>query len=549
MAERQIRFHGKMPSKSDLIMSMCAEMMAADLRGSQKFYECFVPSPKQQEIYDLIDNSQVPDQKWLHILLYGDTGGAKTWTAIGYAIRCMLKGPGCKVLCVRETKGDLMLTTYGEVIRFFQKWDVKIVQENKTLGLIKIENGSEIHFRSDRALTKTNKDKSDSLGSSEFSVVIFEEVDSVSKETYRTISGRMRQKCPGIRKVVFGICNPPRPGHWIFKMYNWGDRQKVPMHMRRWILFHMLAKDNPYLSEQYDEAKIEDWQDDPAFLRRMGYGELGPETRGIPVFHRSFSRVRHVCTQDLRQGLSPHYPLWRGWDFGFNHPAMVVLQDDPNRGQIRVVYAIVEQEMSTWQFVKTATDKLRADFSRMGLRYEDFSWSDACDPAGAQRQSSSGLTDIEVMQSLGIYPVFRKTKVNDGIDIIEEQLMSNCYQDQPAITIDARCTDLIDALESGYCAKEDSVTGVIEINKDGLYDHIVDAFRYLIIAIRRPGQKYQPWAERPSNGWVSIMNGRQADAHYQQSNFSGKMRMTGPQHQNGGAKPAMYKRGLARRRY
>ena len=363
-------------------MALLGEAMTADYKSGQKFKECFTPLPSQQRVYDAIEGSKVAASKWLHVLMFGDTGGAKTWTAIGYAIKCMLQGPGCRVLCIRETKGDLMMTTYGEVKRFFETWDIEIVEENKTYGYIRIANGSEIHFRSDKSLTKNNKDKSDSLGSSEFSIVIFEEADSISRETYETMSGRMRQQVHGIRKVIFAICNPPRKGHWLFRKYNFEDRQKPPLHLRRWLIFHMLAKENHHLGKGYDEAKNEDWADNPAFQRRMGLGLQGPETKGIPYFRAHFSRNRHVTSRDLRKAADPYNPIWRGWDFGYNHPACVVLQDDQQRGQVRVLFSIVAQEMSTREFVLYSKRIIDAGFMDAGVDPHRFTYKDAADAAG-----------------------------------------------------------------------------------------------------------------------------------------------------------------------
>lgn len=537
MSQRKIKIDGFAPPKHDLLAGVCAEIMQADYAGSRLFYECFNPTPRQREVYELIENSEAPKGHWLHVLLYGDTGGAKTWTALGYAIKCMLEYPGCKVLVVRETAGDLMLTTFGEVLRFFQRWGIRIVAQNKTLGHLQIENGSEIFFRSDKALVKPGKDKSDSLGSTEFSIVIFEEADSVSREVYRTISGRMRDKAGVKRKVVFAICNPPNERHWLYQLYNNPIRLQDPPHKRRWHSIQMLAKDNPHLEEGYNAAKEDDWSDDPSFLRRMAHGETGPDTKGIPYFKRSFSFQRHVSKLDLKNNPNPNYPIWRGWDFGYNWPALVVLQDLEDRGQIRVLHSVIEQDMSTW-------DMLNKWVPMLHKMYPNYKFLDACDPAGKQKQSALGLTDIQVMHSFGVYPQYKKSRIEYGLNIIDEVLRKNAYQDNPALILDPTAKDLIDALWTGYCVKQDNVTGILEIQKDGIYDHIMDAFRYIMIMIRNPGQTYQAW-ENPRAEWEPWMTKQQSGAFLAgDAGLVSRMRTLGV-----GPQGATYARGASRRRY
>ena len=522
MIERDLSFRSGLPEKTELVTALLAESLLAEQGLSSKFDTGFKPYPKQQYVYDLIDNSQVHPDKWLNFLLFGDTGGGKTWTPIGYVLRCSLKVPGCSSIFIRETKGDILLTTWKEVLELLEKWDIQLAKKNETLGYMEFMNGSKIYFRSDKTLRKSaTKDKSDSLGGSQFSIAVFEEGDSVSKETFVTIAGRMRQKLPGVRKCVFVTCNPPQPHHWLFLKFNYGDRQKPPDHLKRWFIVQMMAKENPHLNDAYDEAKLEDWEDEPAFQRRMGQGLLGPETAGTPVFHRSFSRSRHVTNKDLRRAIDPNYPLWRGWDFGINHPACAVFQYDTHRGQMRVLWSIVDHDILTHEFAKKVMAQLTADLSSCAIQYEQLRWLDACDPAGADRRST-GITDVQILQALGIYPKYRRTRIGEGVDLIEEMLLSNCYQDQPTLLLDARCEMLIDALEGGYCIKGDSTSSYYETTKDGTYDHIVDAFRYAVLQVRRPGDKYQGWSHHPGekDGWKPHLPQHRAREYYESESRS-----------------------------
>lgn len=532
--ERNLSFSGNLPDKSQLVMALLAEQLQADMDLGSSFEKGFTPTPAQQHMYDCISNSQVDPAMWLHLLVFGDTGGGKSWAVIAHVIRMSLLHAGCRSIFIRETKGDLMLTTFSEILEFFDRWDIVPTQINRTLGVIRLSNGSEMHFRSDKSLTKgIGKDKADSLGSSKFSLAVFEEVDSTSKETYNTMSGRMRHYLPGLRNCIFGICNPTSPTHWIQMKYNYGDRQLPPLSLRRWIILHMMAKDNPYMKGGYDKAKLEDWEDDPAYTRRMGHGLLGPETKGTPVFHRSFSRERHVSHKDLRSAINPAIPIWRGWDFGYNSPACVIFQDDPVRGQIRVLWSICGHNMSTWLFVQKVKNQLMDELP-LSAPFHAIRWKDACDPQGKVK-NSSGSSDLDQMVAHGINPMFRRSFISEGVDIIEQQLLSNCYQGQPSMIFDKRAEALIDAMESGYCIKDGSTSATYETTKDGTYDHIVDAYRYPILFVREAGHTYDPWEKPPgqAEGWGSILTQDQSKTYYDDAGAY----PSSPQHIRGGPSP------------
>lgn len=545
MNQRKVRIGGGAPTRAELFASITADVMSQDELRSRAFYECFTPSPAQQEVFDTIENSQAPEGAWLHVMLEGDTGGGKTWTALGYAIKCMMEYPGCRILLVRETAGAIRATTFREVLRFFTIWGINVAHKNETLGTLEIENGSMMFFCSDKALLKqgTTKNKSDYLGSSEFSIAIFEEADSTSEEVYRTVSGRMRQDVGVKRSVIFAVTNPPSPYHWLYKLYDRPDRMDQPKETRRWHKFKMMGADNPFAKKGYQEAKMQDWDDDESTMRRLGLGQSGPETRGTPYFHRSFSADLHVSSLDLRSGWKKGVAMWRGWDFGYNFPALVVLQDDPDRGQIRVLHSILEQEMSTWQMMETW-------LPRLNELYPGANWRDACDRQGNVKQSSTGWSDIDVMNSFGVYPVHNYSLVEYGLSIIDKQLNKLAYRGEPSLLFDARCKDLVDSISMGYCVKRDNTTGQLVINKDGIYDHIMDAFRYVIVQIRDPKWEYRPWESRRQE-WAPMMDREQSRQFYKVDGHGALPATLNPSGHTGipQMQQATYVRGAARRRY
>jgi len=94
------------------------------------------------------------------------------------------------------------------------------------------------------------------------------------------------------------------------------------------------------------------------------------------------------------------------------------------------------------------------------------------DPAGAQRQSQTGLSDIDVLREAGYRVRFRRSRITAGIEIIRRLL------DHDRLTISPRCENLIRAMQSYHFDADRP--NVDEPVKDGP-DHACDALRYLVI--------------------------------------------------------------------
>lgn len=161
---------------------------------------------------------------------------------------------------------------------------------------------------------------------------------------------------------------------------------------------------------------------------------------------------------------NPYRTIWRGWDFGYNHPACVWVQFD-ELGRLNVLHELLGEEVLINEFAAEVKARSRRLFP--GCTFKD-----AGDPAGQAVNDKSERTTIDILRSLGIRINMRKRPVREGINTIRGLLVPQA-DDKPRFVIDPSCEHLIDGFLGGYVRDEDD-----DPIKDGFYEHIFDALRY-----------------------------------------------------------------------
>lgn len=481
----EIKVHGfQLPSKQDLIFEEIANLIDQHHSLSQVFKTNFVPNANQKRIREVIETSQVPDGEPLHILLFGGVGSGKTWGALSYALDTALSFPGVNVLACRRTSLDLKTTVFKEIEGFFGRYGVNYYPNQNDLS-IKVANESTIFMRSDKSLVQAKKSKSDALGGTYFSVVLFEEADSLSEELVDTIPGRMRQRIPGFRKVIFYLCNPPGKNHWLYKRFFMDNDPDDPLSDHRAV--HCPMEGNlEHLDPAYVTSVTKQYAKNPSLYARLRDGNFAADTKGYPYFARQFNKRIHVSEASLADLWNPKYPMLRCWDFGYRGMALVVMQDDLDRHQLRIFYSFLEQRVHLSPFAKEHLQFLWQKFP--GAR-----WRDYADPAGRQKSSQSEKTNFDILEGLGCNPEWEITSLSYGLSLIVDELtrlstMKDFLGEEivkPSILFSSDAETLIEAFETGYCnEKEAGADDVPKPVKDGYYEHIMDAFRYGLIHIR-----------------------------------------------------------------
>ncbi len=184
----------------------------------------------------------------------------------------------------------------------------------------------------------------------------------------------------------------------------------------------------------------------------------------------------------------------RSWDFGYHCPACLFLQKDDN-GRLQVLKEVVGFQEQIDTFANRVLEETKTHFSDA---IEAKAIEDICDPAGAQRSDKSTLTSIEILNKLGVYPFYGRSRILDGLQLIR-YLLKPLEDDsnEPALLIDPSCQLLIDAFEGGYRyptqRKGQQASGDVLPIEEHPYEDVMDCLRYGVVhywgspnTIRRP---------------------------------------------------------------
>lgn len=190
----------------------------------------------------------------------------------------------------------------------------------------------------------------------------------------------------------------------------------------------------------------------------------------------------------LRCGEAAPTELVGGMDFGIRNPFVMlwarvapatgcatVEASDPSQCIVEVVEEFVQEGLTLEQNVKLMEER----------GWPRPAWIGA-DPAGGQRSSQTGISDIGFLRRRGYKVRAARTMIHVGIEIIRRRL------DRGTLRIDPSCTKLIQSLAT-YHFDERNPNDATPV-KDGA-DHACDALRYLLVNLEVGGGKVQ------TRGW------------------------------------------------
>lgn len=196
---------------------------------------------------------------------------------------------------------------------------------------------------------------------------------------------------------------------------------------------------------------------------------------GRPVFEREWDAARMVVD---RLPLLPLEPLLIGLDFGYQRPAAVMGQI---RGgmQLRILRALLGDRQTTRQFVNGLRQRLQQWFPHWR---GEIRW--ACDVAGTNSRGEDESSH-KILLELGIQAIARYYKVPPTVERLRDYLNEN-VGGEPAILVDRNPdTRLItEGFAHGYrYPKATIATPNPDVPAaDGIYIHLFDALRYLVMA-------------------------------------------------------------------
>lgn len=389
--------------------------------------------------------------EWTHAWFLGAKGSAKSRGGIEELIACAMEYPGTRYIIGRKTLPSLKDSTWREFITVLP--DGLIADYNKADRNVTLHNGSVFMGRP--------LDEMKKFESIEIAGFLIDEGDEVDKEIYDTLKSRVRQMVevkgkrirPRYRTML--ISNPPEEDHWLVDLF---FSTKPKDH----VVFQSTTFDN---SQNLPEGYIDQLKAiySPDMQQRMIYGQLGKVHKGRPVFPQ-FARGNFIKAVEL----DPKLPLYRLIDFGFNHPAWVWAQFYGS--QIRILGEKMGKRVYLDDFIREQCMPYETEIlgTTAGQLFRAF-----CDPRGSD-ESDKGRSSVEVLNDFGIFPIYRRTRIEEGIKAIKHFLDTKNEAGDLNFVIHPRCTILIEGLRGGY----HRLDGEESPAKDGYWDHCIDAMRY-----------------------------------------------------------------------
>ena len=377
-----------------------------------------------------------------HLMIMGSAGSGKTIFACTKVILYALEFEGARIGVFRQTLPSLKKTSWKEIRELLHKYNIKH-KENKSDGLITLDNGSTIEF--------IPTDSDEKLRSLNLDFVYVEQAEEISKDVYRELDLRIRHT---ISQENYGqmllVVQPQKKNHWLYKefyVYHNNDSEYNKIH------FSYL--ENPFLPEKQKKVYEDLKESDPDMYKTHTLGLWINDSKQI--FKDNWS----VGVD--RTGFNYYVG---GVDFGWNVPSCFLLIGfyDNEAYVLDEVYA---PELTNAEFL----DKIQSLLYRHNLSFDslDCTYADAASP-----------DRIEVFNQNGL---FTQPSVKDVSAKIETTRATKIH-------ISENCENLIEEMPE-YQWKRDKQGNILDIPlKEN--DHAVDALCYAIYGVRGSLSSFSP---------------------------------------------------------
>ena len=384
------------------------------------------------------------------IVLVGGLGSGKSFSVVKEIEQSAMQWPKMPMAVYRKTMPALRDST---LIEFKNHSDAALGNYVYREDKYNYRNGSYVNFR---GLDEASKAKS-----TNHALIIMEEADEFTLEEFRRLNERVRAVGPWVPRIIL-VLNPVDEDHWIYKQFvtnahEWNQNGGLEV-------IHFSTYDNlNNLPNGYIEQVTVGMSPDE--IDRYIHGKWGTIVRGESVYGKNLNPQIHLRKMERFPGQT----LLRGWDFGFNHPAVSFRLVD-QYGRMNVAHEYLGEKQDLTEFAPLVIQRTSSVFNH-DVKIFDFG-----DPRGHDKAQNGKGTCFETLTDFGIHAVGERGSrdyVELGITQIKKEL-STLIQGVPKLTIDPSCAMIRAAYFGRYVRNEDG-----DPKKDGFYEHICDADRYI----------------------------------------------------------------------
>lgn len=435
----------------------------------------------------------------------GGLGSGKTHVGAFWAVTMMLRHPNGHGLIAANSYKQLECATLPKVFRFLEEQGIAF-QYQAQAKIIRIQDP---RYQGKGVIHCRSLSEYQDLRGTEYLWIWLDETRDTREDAFKVILGRLRQRITtdgrlisaGLKAARSADLVPPllrittTPDmlkcRWLYDyLHNPAVRDALAASGIQVREIKASSRENPYLGADY--ISLLEGSYDAELAKQEIEGDWVIIPVGKPVFGASFVPKLHLG----RFTFNSDKPLILGLDWGYHHPAAVFCQEDSQDRWV-VLGELLERDRETTEFCEAIWHYIHAYFP--GVKDVEV----YCDPAGKQQTSKSRKTDIDIAREYHLYPICRRSEILDGIAVIRRKL-GKLVGGLPSLLIDeSRCPLLVEGFRGAYHYPErldPQRPDQLSPFKDGKYDHLFDALRYIGInkyQILNPPQRQetQPFYE------------------------------------------------------
>lgn len=184
---------------------------------------------------------------------------------------------------------------------------------------------------------------------------------------------------------------------------------------------------------------------------------------------------RHVLAGAASRLSAAAGPFVAGIDFGIRSQFVALLarlRPDESAGAKQPIIEVLDEHVQTGQTLEQNLHTIAQ------LQWPVLQWV-GVDPAGGQRNSQTGKSDIQQLRQLGLVVRHERASIEQGIEAVR------CRLDHRRLLIDPRCSRLLRAMqEYRFDSDRPSEEKPMKEGPEGP-DHACDALRYLVMNVDR----------------------------------------------------------------
>ena len=383
------------------------------------------------------------------IVLVGGLGSGKSFSVVKEVEQSAMQWPKMPIAVYRKTMPALRDSTLHE---FKSHSQADLGEFKGREDKWQYVNESFVNFR---GLDDPTKAKS-----TNYALIVMEEAEEFSFEDFQRLNERVRSMGPWPLRIIL-VLNPVDEDHWIYKQFV--DNKEVYERSGGLLVLHFSTYDNlKNLPQGYVEQASAGKTPDE--IDRYIHGNWGTIVKGAPVYASILNPAIHLRTVERFPGQT----LLRGWDFGFNHPAVSFRLVD-SAGRMNIADCIMGTKIDLPEFVPQIVSHTMSKFPNAVIY-------DYGDPRGHDKNQNGGDTCFEVLNGFGISAKGERGSrdyVEAGIKQVKKEF-STLIGGVPMLTIDPSCTLLRVGYFGRYVRDDDG-----RPHKDGYYEHPADADRYI----------------------------------------------------------------------